>query len=72
MHLLTIALVVLLGIAVICLAIIAFVALTIYWTLEPILSVLGKISTGLEIGRFLYHRLEWLRRRRYKDWYRDR
>ncbi|MFB5193131.1 hypothetical protein [Alicyclobacillus fastidiosus] len=65
MHTLLIVCLVLLSILIVLMGIIAFIALTIYWTIEPILGALGKVSTGIEIFKFVAHRVQkWRDRRR--------
>ncbi|WP_206831563.1 hypothetical protein [Alicyclobacillus fructus] len=56
MHVATILLIVLLAVVAVLLGVIAFVALTIWWTFKPILDALGKIALALDLGRFLYRR----------------
>ncbi|WAH37638.1 hypothetical protein [Alicyclobacillus dauci] len=63
MHAATIILLVLLGLLVLALCIIAFIALSIYWTLQPIWAALGKVSMGLEIMKFLHRRFQKWRKR---------
>jgi len=54
MHVATIILIALLAVVAVFLGVIAFVALTVWWTFKPILDALGKIALALDLGRFLY------------------
>lgn len=63
MHALVIVLIVLLSLVALALIVIAGIVLSIYWTLQPILGVLGKVSMGIEIVKFLSKRIRRLRRR---------
>lgn len=69
MHVATIILIALLAIVAVFLGVIAFVALTVYWTFKPILDVLGKVAFALDLGRFLYRHK---RRQAYRgSWHQD-
>ncbi|SIS50397.1 hypothetical protein [Alicyclobacillus vulcanalis] len=68
MHVATILLIALLAVVAVFLGVIAFVALTIWWTFKPILDVLGKIAFALDLGRFVYRHK--LRRPTYRGFWR--
>ncbi|WP_245530804.1 hypothetical protein [Alicyclobacillus acidocaldarius] len=69
MHVATIVLIALLAVVAVFLGVIAFVALTVWWTFKPILDALGKIALALDLGRFLYrhNRRQVFRRARYHE-----
>ncbi|MDQ0188619.1 hypothetical protein JI721_13495 [Alicyclobacillus cycloheptanicus] len=64
MHALLIVLVILLGIVALCLAVIAYVLLTAFFAVQPIISQLGKISMVIDGTRFVWHRIANYRKRR--------
>ena len=65
MHVLTILLLIFLGILILFVGILAFIALSIYFTLQPILQALGKVSMGIEVIKFV--KRHWKRHRDSKD-----
>lgn len=66
MNTLWIILLVMLGILVLALCVLAFIGLTIFWTIQPILTALGKFSAALEAVEFVNRRVRRWRDRKAK------